>query len=207
MKFLVLWSSNITLPQSGSPASLSDAEFCDASSEGDVTTPQYQELHRQPFKQYKSIITDIFDGALESSVQCLTCNTVSKTQETFQDLSLPIPSGEMREGQKPDTGWVSWAWGWLASWFYGPDVSLLDCLACFFSADELKGDNMYSCEKCNKLRNGLKYSQVTKLPDTLCIHLKRFRHDFAFSSKISTRVSFPLSGLDMSSWLHSSLSA
>jgi len=196
----------MSLPQSGSPASLSDAEFCDASSEGDVTTPQYQELHRQPFKQYKSIITDIFDGALESSVQCLTCNTVSKTQETFQDLSLPIPSGELREGQKSDTGWVSWAWGWLASWFYGPDVSLLDCLAYFFSDDELKGDNMYSCDKCKKLRNGLKYSKVTRLPDTLCIHLKRFRHDFAFSSKISTRVSFPLSDLDMSPWLHPSLS-
>jgi len=43
---------------------------------------------------------------------------------------------------------------------------------------------------------------VTVLPDTLCIHLKRFRHDFAFSSKISTRVTFPLQDLDMSPWLH-----
>ena len=39
-------------------------------------------------------------------------------------------------------------------------MSLLDCLECFFSADELKGDNMYRCEKCKMLRNGLKYSQV-----------------------------------------------
>ena len=30
----------------------------------------------------------------------------------------------------------------------------------------------------------------------------RFRHDFAFSSKISTRVSFPLVGLDMEQWVH-----
>lgn len=41
-----------------------------------------------------------------------------------------------------------------------------------------------------------------KLPDTLCVHLKRFRHDYSFSSKISTKVSFPLSGLDLSPWLH-----
>ena len=53
-----------------------------------------------------------------------------------------------------------------------------------------------------KLRNGLKYSRVTDLPDTLCIHLKRFRHDFSFSSKISSKVTFPLVDLDMSPWLH-----
>ena len=112
--------------------------------------------------QYKSIVTDIFDGALQSSVQCLTCNNVSKTKETFQDLSLPIPTSD-RVNTKSDDGWVSWAWWWLSSWFYGPDVSLNDCLDCFFSADELKGDNMYRCEKCKMLRNGLKYSQVMEL--------------------------------------------
>ena len=42
---------------------------------------------------------------------------------------------------------------------------------------------------------------MTKLPDTLCIHLKRFRHDTTFSSKIGTRVSFPLEGLDISRWV------
>ena len=41
-------------------------------------------------------------------------------------------------------------------------------------------------------------AQVTELPDTLCIHLKRFRHDFAFSSKISTRVQFEEVGIGWS---------
>lgn len=150
--------------------------------------------------QYRSIVTDIFDGSLQSNVQCLTCNNVSKTKETFQDLSLPIPTSD-RINSKYEEGWLSWAWWWLSSWFYGPDVSLMDCLECFFSADELKGDNMYRCEKCKMLRNGLKYSQLTKLPDTMCVHLKRFRHDYSFSSKIGTRVSFPLTGLDLSRWL------
>ncbi len=39
-------------------------------------------------------------------------------------------------------------------------MTLQDCLGLFFSEDELKGDNMYSCEKCKKLRNGLKFSEV-----------------------------------------------
>jgi len=174
-------------------------------------TPQ-QPNKRQRVRQYHSVISDIFDGKLVSSVQCLACDRVSLTTETFQDLSLSIPSQDAltvvrqgsangRQDQSQD-GWMSWAWNWVWGWFYGLDVSLSDCLAYFFSADELKGDNMYSCEKCKKLRNGIKYSQVTELPDTLCVHLKRFRHDFAFSSKISTRVTFPLQDLDMSPWLH-----
>lgn len=36
----------------------------------------------------------------------------------------------------------------------------------------------------------------------LCIHLKRFRHEFMFSSKISSQVSFPVENLDMSPYLH-----
>ncbi|CAB4055643.1 USP20_33 [Lepeophtheirus salmonis] len=137
-------------------------------------------------KVYKSIISDIFDGKLISNVQCLTCNRISTTEETFQDLSLPIPNQESVTSNATITnnasqGWLSWIW----SYFY-----------------ELKGDNMYSCEKCKKLRNGLKYSKVTILPDTLCIHLKRFRHEFAYSSKISSKVTFPLVDLDMSPWCH-----
>lgn len=41
-----------------------------------------------------SIISQIFDGKITSEIECLTCNRRSKTMETFQDLSLPIPSKE-----------------------------------------------------------------------------------------------------------------
>lgn len=48
----------------------------------------------QPKKpvNYRSIISDVFDGKLLSSVQCLTCDRISTRVETFQDLSLPIPN-------------------------------------------------------------------------------------------------------------------
>ncbi|KAF8790906.1 Ubiquitin carboxyl-terminal hydrolase 20 like protein [Argiope bruennichi] len=176
---------------------------------------------KQKSVQFRSIISDIFDGKLLSSVQCLTCDTVSTTKETFQDLSLPIPnrdhlhmlhasqgSHQKSGGTCTDVyshqGWFNNFFGWVLSWFWGPSVTLQDCLAAFFSADELKGDNMYSCEKCKKLRNGIKYSKVIELPEVLCIHLKRFRHEVMFSSKIGSYVSFPLEGLDMSPFLHKS---
>uniref|UniRef100_A0A2D4GR52 ubiquitinyl hydrolase 1 n=1 Tax=Micrurus corallinus TaxID=54390 RepID=A0A2D4GR52_MICCO len=63
------------------------------------------------------------------------------------------------------------------------------------------GDNMYSCEKCKKLRNGVKFCKVQHFPEILCIHLKRFRHDLMFSTKIGTHVSFPLEGLDLQPFL------
>uniref|UniRef100_A0A182MUF2 ubiquitinyl hydrolase 1 n=1 Tax=Anopheles culicifacies TaxID=139723 RepID=A0A182MUF2_9DIPT len=213
----------------------------------------------------RSIISDIFDGKLLSSVQCLTCDRVSTREETFQDLSLPIPgkdhlavlhqthpgmgspgsgsgvssvsvgsansvssgsgmgagSSGASSGGSTSSGitcsdavypvngdsWLWWFWNspfwsWVRSWFWGPAVTLHDCMAAFFSADELKGDNMYSCERCNKLRNGVKYSRVLALPEMLCVHLKRFRHDLSYSSKISSPVLFPLYGLDMRPYLH-----
>ena len=41
----------------------------------------------------------------------------------------------------------------------------------------------------------------THLPQILCIHLKRFRHEVMYSFKISSHVSFPLEGLDLRPFL------
>ncbi|KAM6169500.1 LOW QUALITY PROTEIN: ubiquitin carboxyl-terminal hydrolase 20 [Rhynchocyon petersi] len=182
---------------------------------------------RRKEQRYRSVISDIFDGSILSLVQCLTCDRVSTTVETFQDLSLPIPGKEdlaklhsaiyQNVPAKPGTCGDSYAaQGWLAfimeyirrfvvsctpSWFWGPVVTLEDCLAAFFAADELKGDNMYSCERCKKLRNGVKYCKVLRVPEILCIHLKRFRHEVMYSFKINSHVSFPLEGLDLRPFL------
>ena len=43
---------------------------------------------------FSSVISDVFDGKILSSVQCMTCEQVSCTNETFQDLSLPIPNSD-----------------------------------------------------------------------------------------------------------------
>uniref|UniRef100_A0A674EPK1 Ubiquitin carboxyl-terminal hydrolase n=1 Tax=Salmo trutta TaxID=8032 RepID=A0A674EPK1_SALTR len=168
---------------------------------------------------YRSVISDIFDGSILSLVQCLTCDRVSTTVETFQDLSLPIPGKEdlaklhssihqnlpAKTGVSLDVygsqGWITYIMDSIRSWFWGPMVTLEDCLAAFFAADELKGDNMYSCEKCRKLRNGVKYCKVLQLPEILCIHLKRFRHEVMYSFKINSHVAFPLEGLDLRPFL------
>ncbi|KAH8284603.1 hypothetical protein KR018_005433 [Drosophila ironensis] len=184
--------------------------------------PQQQSppVDQKPVEAARSIISDVFDGKLLSSVQCLTCDRVSTREETFQDLSLPIPTRDFlnvlhqthslsvqslnaaETSARSSEGWFAWMWNIVRSWIYGPSVTLYDCMASFFSADELKGDNMYSCERCNKLRTGIKFSRVLSLPEVLCIHLKRFRHDLSYSSKISSDVYFPLEGFDMRPYIH-----
>uniref|UniRef100_A0A4W6FUL9 Ubiquitin carboxyl-terminal hydrolase n=1 Tax=Lates calcarifer TaxID=8187 RepID=A0A4W6FUL9_LATCA len=188
-----------------------------------VTTFSPPKNKRQ--KKYRSVISDVFDGTIVSSVQCLTCDRVSVTLENFQDISLPIPgkedlaklhssthqtsmvkAGSCGEAYAPQ-GWIAFVMEYIKSWFWGPVVTLQDCLAAFFARDELKGDNMYSCEKCKKLRNGVKFCKMQSLPEILCIHLKRFRHELMFSTKISTHVSFPLEGLDLQPFLAKDSSA
>lgn len=174
---------------------------------------------REP-TSWRSIVTEVFDGSIESSVKCLTCQSVSNTTETFQDLSLPIPSQEhldrisqsfgeedgsafktmTKRNASSGGGWSSW-WSWLTSFsslFLSSYVSLDDCLTAFFSPDRLVGDDMYSCGSCKKLRNGVKQCRIKRAPEVLSIHIKRFRHDSYSSSKVSTRVEFPLVGLDIS---------
>uniref|UniRef100_A0A8B9KA56 Ubiquitin carboxyl-terminal hydrolase n=1 Tax=Astyanax mexicanus TaxID=7994 RepID=A0A8B9KA56_ASTMX len=170
--------------------------------------------------RFRSVISDIFDGSILSLVQCLTCDRVSTTVETFQDLSLPIPGKEdlaklhssIHQSAPAKTGvctdtyasqvsvvivfffFPRFVVSCIPSWFWGPMVTLEDCLAAFFAADELKGDNMYSCERCKNLS----FYFVLQI---LCIHLKRFRHEVMYSFKISSHVSFPLEGLDLKPFL------
>jgi hypothetical protein len=44
---------------------------------------------------------------------------------------------------------------------------------------------------------------ISQLPEVLCIHVKRFNYSHMWGSKVSTTVTFPLEGLDMSPFLRS----
>lgn len=45
-------------------------------------------------------------------------------------------------------------------------------------------------------------SGVIRLPEVLCVHLKRFRHELMFSAKVAARVSFPINDLNMAPYTH-----
>lgn len=81
-------------------------------------------------------------------------------------------------------------------------IKLQDCLASFCATEELTGEDRYKCTQCDALNDCRKTFRITQLPETLCIHLKRFRYD-SYSSKINTYVQFPMEDLDMSPFFKS----
>ncbi|KAF9910868.1 Ubiquitin carboxyl-terminal hydrolase 33 [Linnemannia zychae] len=157
-----------------------------------------------------SIISDLFEGTLESRVRCLSCRKEYIKEDRFFDLSIPIDkktkiiddTQDDKGGKDKDGGvlgsFVDSIGGWLS--INNRSIKLQDCLASFCATEELTGEDRYRCTQCDALNDCRKTFRITHLPETLCIHLKRFRYD-TYSSKINTYVQFPMDDLDMTPFL------
>lgn len=198
---------------------------CDTTTSKDDIVKNYTHVPESPPKEtkYKSIISEVFNGKISSSVECLCCNKVSTRLEIFQDLSLPFPSHNIvahkvsnMQIQTPNASLTilanllmyqyelfTYLCTYFKQWLRTPVISLSDCLNAFFQDVHFIDKDKYRCENCNGLRDGVQSVKIKELPEVLCIHLKRFRHDSMFS-KIQGHVSFPLENLDLTSYLHQS---
>ncbi|GEQ70751.1 hypothetical protein JCM33374_g4430 [Metschnikowia sp. JCM 33374] len=139
-------------------------------------------------KLNQSILYDIFGGLLDQEVICQECNTSSVTKQEFYDLSLGLnkkrtrsndgldaPSDELKSNANK----------------YTIEKSLRD----FFSTETIrtdKGDasSGYHCEKCKKRTVATKKSAIEKSPQTLMIHLKRFKFNGNSSSKVKQPIHY-----------------
>jgi ubiquitin C-terminal hydrolase len=142
-----------------------------------------------------SIITDIFGGLLQSTVQCLTCQHRSYAFDPFLDLSVPIH----RDGEGTNKGLFSTIRQVTNT---SENRSTLEkCLEKFTSEEVLDGDNMVKCDRCNKPRKSIKQLSIFRYPKILVVHIKRFRFNNFSREKLSTDVHFPMTGLDLCGYL------
>lgn len=58
-----------------------------------------------------------------------------------------------------------------------------------FLKDEVIQD--YRCDKCNKMKNAIKRTKITRLPRYLILHLKRFKY-FPKSNKLTQHIKFSM---------------
>mmetsp|Transcript_893 Transcript_893/g.2534 ORF Transcript_893/g.2534 Transcript_893/m.2534 type:complete len:668 (-) Transcript_893:110-2113(-) len=148
-------------------------------------------------KRWSSVISEIFEGRQVSMVRCLQCQKISRTYESFFDLSVPIPVGSERSDEAPGKGKPPWGVGNIMNkvrgMFFDRGVDLTDCLRPYCATELLTGKDKYLCEHCKAKVDGEKTIHLFELPEVLTVHLKRFRFDGGwFGSKNSRTVTFPM---------------
>lgn len=115
-----------------------------------------------------SLVVDWFQGQFRNKLTCLTCGKTSTTYEAYTYLSLPVPHGR-------GVG----------------KVSLEQCLDAFVREEVLDKADMWNCPRCKKPRKATKRLSISRLPQILLIHLKRFSFKGPFTDKIDITVTFP----------------
>jgi len=80
-------------------------------------------------------------------------------------------------------------------------LSIHACIKKYCETEVLDDMNMVYCRKCKEHQNSSKTTTIWRLPDQLIIHFKRFSYGGDFADKVKTPVSFPLTNLDLSSYV------
>jgi len=119
----------------------------------------------------RSIIVDLFQGQFKATIKCLSCKFTSVKFDAFMFLSLPIPTSGK--------------------------ATLEGCLNLFQQTEKLTGEDRWTCPKCMRPRDAERTLRLWRMPTLLIIHLKRFKSDGRWKSKVSTNISYPTAGFDL----------
>lgn len=126
-----------------------------------------------------SFISSLFAGQHASRLRCQTCNNTSTTYEAFYSISIEIPA----RGR----------------------ADIHQCLRSYCKEEMLSGDEVWRCSYCDCRREATKSIFITRAPQFLVIHFKRFSASKTQSvRKVHTQIDFPLHGLNMDNYISSS---
>jgi len=78
-------------------------------------------------------------------------------------------------------------------------LTLEECLNVFTSKEKIP---KYKCDKCHNESTANFQVLITKLPDILILHLKRFLFADNYTEKLDIDISFPIQKLNMSKWFY-----
>lgn len=148
-------------------------------------TMPVRKVSRIEWDRYKnrefSFISDLFAGQHASRLRCTTCRQTSTTYEAFYSISVEIP----RSG-------------------YG---DIYDCLKSYCQEEILSGDEVWKCPYCKCEREATKQIIITRAPQFLVVHFKRFSASKTESArKVHTPINFPLHGFNMGPYMLASAS-
>lgn len=124
----------------------------------------------------ESFISSLFAGQHASQLRCTTCKQTSTTYEAFYSISVEIPTGGASD--------------------------IYSCLRSYCQEEMLSGDEVWKCPYCKCKRMATKRIMITRAPQILVVHFKRFSASKTQSArKIHTPIEFPLHGLRMDEFM------
>ncbi|KAL9041261.1 MAG: hypothetical protein Q9180_001398 [Flavoplaca navasiana] len=140
--------------------------------------PEVSKIEWQRYTHRESsFISDLFAGQHASRLRCTTCNSTSTTYEAFYSISVEIP-------QK------------------GKGADIHSCLRSYCQEERLSQDEMWKCPHCKCQREATKQITITRAPQFLVVHFKRFAAGKNESAKkIHTPIDFPIYGLNIASYM------
>ena len=127
-----------------------------------------------------SFITNLFAGQHYSQLRFPACGHTSTKYEAFYSISVEIPRPRDSRSRVCPT--------------------LDDCLRSYCQEELLTGDDQVKCEICGEFRDAHKQITITRAPQFLVVHFKRFGYSRS-AQKIHTPVNFPLSDLDLEPYM------
>ncbi|KAL4909174.1 hypothetical protein BDW74DRAFT_78344 [Aspergillus multicolor] len=126
----------------------------------------------------ESFISSLFAGQHASRLRCTTCKRTSTTYEAFYSISVEIPTSGKGD--------------------------IYQCLRSYCQEEMLSGDEVWKCPYCKCERVATKQIIITRAPQILVVHFKRFSASKTQSArKIHTPIDFPLHGLRMDDFVFS----
>ncbi|KAF5863737.1 ubiquitin-specific protease doa4 [Aspergillus alliaceus] len=129
----------------------------------------------------ESFISSLFAGQHASRLRCTTCKRTSTTYEAFYSISIEIPPSGAGD--------------------------IYQCLRSYCQEEMLSGDEVWKCPYCKCERVATKQIIITRAPQILVVHFKRFSASKTQSArKIHTPIEFPLHGLRMDDFVYSQAS-
>ncbi|KAL8757301.1 MAG: hypothetical protein Q9199_002327 [Rusavskia elegans] len=140
--------------------------------------PEVSKIEWQRYSHRESsYISTLFAGQHASRLRCTTCKSTSTTYEAFYSISVEIP-------QK------------------GKGADIHDCLRSYCQEERLSKDEMWKCPHCKCQREATKQITITRAPQFLVVHFKRFAAGKNESAKkIHTPIDFPIYGLNIASYM------
>ena len=122
-----------------------------------------------------SIISNLFYGFFETSLQCLTCDTIKYSFQSFNIEIIPLIKAHQYKLQKYNNN---------------RPLNINDALESLAQIEKFVGDNMIYCNNCKGLREAIHQQKIFRTPKYLIIVLNRgkgnkdYQGEFEFSSEL-----------------------